>query len=234
MRKFLLVVLVLLVVGLVAADRIGVRVAQNEIGKQVAAQYNLSQQPDVSIHGIPFLTQALQGEYDQIDVGIGDWTQEGITVHDVKVEMRGVNAPLDQVAAGNADNVTARTATASAVLPFDLIKERAPKEVKGIRAKNGNLEVDMAGQVLAFNLNGTAELTVKPSKRGIAITPVKVTTSGISVPLDAVRDRLTWFVPITDLPVGSRISQIDVTDQGLKVAASADNVNLGRLQQTPR
>lgn len=234
MRKFLLVVLVLLVVGLVAADRIGVRIAQNEIGKQVAAQYNLSQQPDVSIHGIPFLTQAVGGEYDQIDVGIGDWTQQGITVHDVKVEMRGVNAPLDQVAAGNADNVVARTATASAVIPFDVIKKNAPKEVKAVRANGDNLEVDMSGQVLAFALNGTAELSVKPSKRGIAITPVKVSTSGISVPLDAVRDRLTWYVPIIDLPVGSRISQVQVTGDGIKVAASADNVKLGRLQQTTR
>ncbi|WP_026417000.1 LmeA family phospholipid-binding protein [Actinomadura oligospora] len=234
MRKFLLVVLVLLVVGLVAADRIGVRVAQNEIGKQVAAQYNLSRQPDVSIHGIPFLTQAVGGEYDRIDVGIGDWTQQGITVRDVKVEMRGVNAPLDQVAAGNADNVTARTATASAVLPFDVIKGRAPKEVKAVRAKDGNLEVDMVGQVLAFSLNGTAELKVVPSRRGISITPVKVTTSGISVPLDAVRDRLTWYVPITELPLGSRISRIQVTDQGLRVSASADNVKLGQLQQTVR
>ncbi|MFC4912866.1 DUF2993 domain-containing protein [Actinomadura gamaensis] len=234
MRKFLLVVLVLLVVGLVAADRIGVRVAQNEIGKQVAAQYNLSRQPDVTIHGIPFLTQAVQGNYDQIDVGIGDWTQQGITVHDVKVEMHGVDAPLDQVAAGNADNVTARTATASAVIPFDVIKSRAPKEVKGVRAKGDNLEVDMAGQVLTFNVNGTAELSVKPSRRGIAITPVKVTTSGITVPLDAVRERLTWYVPITDLPVGSRIRQIQVTDQGLKVSAEADNVKLSNLQQPVR
>ncbi|MEV4252685.1 DUF2993 domain-containing protein [Spirillospora sp. NPDC049652] len=234
MRKFLLVVLILLVVGLVAADRIGVRVAEREIGKQVAAQYNLAERPDVTIHGIPFLTQAVQGEYDQIDVGIGDWTQQGITVHDVKVEMRGVDAPLDQVAGGNADSVTARTATASAVLPFDVIKSRAPKEVKAVRAKGENLEVDMAGQVLAFTLNGTAELSVKPSRRGIAITPVKVSTSGITVPLDTVRDRLTWFVPITDLPVGSRIKQIQVTPEGLKVAATADNVKLGQLQQTTR
>ncbi|RFU43354.1 DUF2993 domain-containing protein [Actinomadura logoneensis] len=231
MRKFLLVVLVLLVVGLVAADRIGVRVAQNEIGKQVAAQYDLAKRPDVTIHGVPFLTQAVQGEYDQIDVRIGDWTQQGITVQDVKVEMRGVDAPLDQVAGGNADSVTARTATASAVLPFDLIKSRAPKEVKAVRAKDGNLEVDMSGQVLAFSLNGTAELSVKPSRRGIAITPVKVSTSGITVPLDTVRDRLAWYIPITDLPVGSRISQIHVTGEGVEVAATAENVKLGQLQK---
>src|SRR5262245_62121400 len=113
MRKVLLVFAILLVVGVVVADRVGVRIAQNEIGKQVAAQYNLQSQPEVTIHGIPFLTQAIQGDYDQIDVKLGNYTEQGVTVGDVTIEMRGVKAPLSEVAGGNADNVTADTATAS-------------------------------------------------------------------------------------------------------------------------
>ncbi|WP_255269462.1 LmeA family phospholipid-binding protein [Actinomadura madurae] len=77
MRKVLLVLLVLVAVAVVAADRLGVRVAEDKIGEQVAAQYNLRQQPDVTIHGIPFLTQALGGEYKHIEVAIGDWTEQG-------------------------------------------------------------------------------------------------------------------------------------------------------------
>lgn len=232
MRKVLLVLLVLVVVGVVAADRLGVRVAQNEIGKQVAAQYNLPEQPDVTIHGIPFLTQAVGGSYDKIDVAIGDWTEQGVTVQDVKIEMRGVDAPLSEVAAGNADGVTARTATASAVVPYDLIKERAPKEVKGIAPKGDDLQVELTGAVMGFPMAGTAVVEVEPTRKGIAITPVSVgSNGGPQVPLALVKRQLTWTVPVTNLPVGSRITDIQPTPGGLRVAATANDVRLNDLRK---
>lgn len=232
MRKVLLVLLVLVAVALVAADRIGVRVAQDKIGEQVAAQYNLQQQPDVTIHGIPFLTQAVGGEYDHIEVAIGDWTEQGVTVTGVKVDMRGVQAPLSEVTKGSSADVTARTATASAIVPYDVIKKEAPKEVRRIGPKGDDLSVDLTGNVLGFPVNGTAVVEVKPTAKGIAITPVSVGSNGAAqIPLALVKRQLTWVVPVADLPVGSRISKIEPTPEGLRVAATAENVRLNDLQQ---
>ncbi|GAA2615438.1 DUF2993 domain-containing protein [Actinomadura fulvescens] len=228
MRKVLLALLILLIGGVIAADRIGVRVAQNEIGKQVAAQYNLQEQPEVKIHGFPFLTQAVGGEYDQIDVKLGRWTDRGVTVGDVTIEMRGVNAPLADVAGGNANNVTARTATASAVIPYSVIKERAPKEVKGIAAKGDNLQLDLSGTIAGFPVDGSAVVSVKPSVRGIVITPVSGGLAGLpQVP--AVGQLVSWTVPVANLPVGSRISEIQPTPDGLRVSATANDVRLNDL-----
>ncbi|WP_018653701.1 DUF2993 domain-containing protein [Actinomadura flavalba] len=227
MRKFLLFLLVLVAVGLVAADRIGVRVAENQIGRQVAQQYDLAAQPDVTIHGIPFLTQALGGEYERIDVSIGDWTGQGVTVGDVKIDMRGVRAPLSEVAAGNASNVVARTATASAVLPYSVIKERAPKEVQSIAQAGDQLKVQLSGQILGFQLDGDATIAVKPTARGIQLSPTSVGTGGVRLPVAA----LSWYVPITDLPVGSRISRVEPTPEGVRVSATAENVKLSELEQ---
>ncbi|URM96365.1 DUF2993 domain-containing protein [Actinomadura madurae] len=232
MRKVLLVLLVLVAVAVVAADRLGVRVAEDKIGEQVAAQYNLRQQPDVTIHGIPFLTQALGGEYKHIEVAIGDWTEQGVTVTGVKVDMRGVDAPMSEVTKGSAANVTARTATASAVIPYDVIQKEAPKEVKRIGPKGDDLSVDMTGAVLGVPVNGTAVVEVKPTAKGIAITPVSVGSNGAAqIPLALVKRQLTWTVPVADLPVGSRISEITPTADGLRVAATAENVRLNDLQQ---
>ncbi|MCP9950837.1 LmeA family phospholipid-binding protein [Actinomadura madurae] len=232
MRKVLLVLLVLVAVAVVAADRLGVRVAEDKIGEQVAAQYNLRQQPDVTIHGIPFLTQALGGEYKHIEVAIGDWTEQGVTVTGVKVDMRGVEAPMSEVTKGSAANVTARTATASAVIPYDVIQKEAPKEVKRIGPKGDDLSVDMTGAVLGVPVNGTAVVEVKPTAKGIAITPVSVGSNGAAqIPLALVKRQLTWTVPVADLPVGSRISEITPTADGLRVAATAENVRLNDLQQ---
>jgi hypothetical protein len=231
MRKVLLVLLVLVIGGVVAADRIGVRIAQDQIGQQIQAQNYLLRQPDVTIHGFPFLTQALGGEYERIDVVIGDWTQEDIKLSDVRIEMRGLNAPLSDITTGNSENVTARTATASGVVPYDAIQKRAPKEVKRIGPKGDNLEVDLTGSLMGLPLNGTAVLSVKATGKGLAITPVSVGSGGAQVPLALLQRQLTWNVPVTDLPIGSRISDIRPTPQGLRIAATADNVQLSKLQQ---
>ncbi|MFG2006557.1 DUF2993 domain-containing protein [Spirillospora sp. NPDC048911] len=228
MRKVLLVLLILLIGGVIAADRVGVRVAQDEIGKQVAAQYNLQQRPEVKIHGFPFLTQAIGGEYDQIDVKLGQWTDRGVTVGDVTIEMRGVQAPLSEVTSGNAGNVTARTATASAVIPYSVIKARAPKEVKDIAPKGDYLQVDLNGVIAGYPLKGSAVVSVKPSAKGIVVTPISGGLAGLPQ-LPAVGQLVSWTVPVANLPVGSRISDIQPTPDGLRVAATASDVRLNDL-----
>lgn len=231
MRKALLGLLIVVAVGLVVADRVGVRIAQNRIGQQVAAQYNLPRQPDVTIHGIPFLTQVVGGEYDHITVDIGDWTEQGVTVSDVTVDMRGLNAPLSDVINGDTTNMTADTAAASAIIPYDVIKKEAPKEVRSIGPKGNDLSVDLTGSVLGVQVNGTAVVSVKPTSKGIAITPESVGEGAAQMPLTLVRQQLTWVVPVRDLPIGARISGIQPTAGGLKVTATAHNVNLNDLQQ---
>jgi hypothetical protein len=237
MRK-LLVVLIFLAVVLAAigviADPIARNRAEDEIANQVAAQVNdLSQRPEVTIHGFSFLLQALTGEYEEIDVALGRWTDQGITVNDVNVELRGLNAPLSEILKGGGANITAQTATASAVVPYEVIRQRAPREVERISPRGDNLQVDLTGSILGFPLSGTAVLSVKPSSRGISITPVSVGANGGSqIPVVALRQRLSWVVPVTDLPVGSRISEITPTSGGLRVAATANDVRLNDLPNT--
>lgn len=232
MRKVLLVLLVLVAVGLVVADRVGVRIAEDKIGEQVAAQYDLRQRPDVTIHGIPFLTQAIGGDYDHIEVEIGDWTQRGVTVTGVKVDMRGVAAPMSEVTKGSAANVTAKTATASAVVPYDVIKKEAPRGVKRIGPKGDDLEVDLQGSYLGRPFTGTAVVQVRPTARGITVSPLSVgSNGGPQIPVALVRQQFTWLVPVASLPLGSRISRIEPTADGLRVSATAENVRLNDLRQ---
>lgn len=232
MRKVLLVFLILAIGGVVVADRFGVRMAEDEIGKRVAAQYKLQRQPDVTIHGFPFLTQVVGGEYDRIDVGLGDWTEQGVTVNDVKIEMRGVRAALNDMINGNSSQVTARTATASAVLPYEVLKQRAPKGVQSIGPNGSDLELRGTYAFLGVSAPVDVIVSVKPTGKGIAITPRSVGSAGIRVPLALVQDRLTYIVPVSNLPIGSRISDIQVTPGGLRVAATAQNVDLNNLPTT--
>lgn len=233
MRKVLLVLLFVLIIGLIAADRVGVAVAQDQIAKQVAAQNDLPSKPDVKIHGIPFLTQAVGGEYKKIDVRIGRLTRQGVTLEDVQVELSDVQAPLSDVINGDASNVVAGTATASAIVPYDAVRRRAPASVKSISANGSNLQVSGNLSVLGFSGDVTIVAAVRATGRGIGISPQSVRSGGGSaVPLALLRDRFTFTVPVRDLPLGSRISKVEVTPDGLRIAATADDVKLAEVPKT--
>ena len=230
MRKVLLALLVVLVIGLVVADRVGVMVAQNQIAKQVAAKSDLPRPPDVKIHGIPFLTQAIGGEYKKIDVTIGPMTQQGVTLNDVKVELDGVKAPLTEVINGDTSNVVASTATASAIVPYDAVRRRAPSAIKSLSANGSDLQVQGSLALLGFSRDVTIVAAVKATSKGIAVTPRSVRASGgPTVPVSLLRERFTFTVPVQQLPLGSRITDVEVTPHGLRIAASADNVKLNNV-----
>jgi len=234
MRKVLIAIAVLLIGGLIAADRIGVVVAQNEIGRHIANQYNLQKQPKVSIGGFPFLTQAISGNFDKITVDIGDWTQQNVTVHELKIEISGLHAPLGDVINNNISNITADTATASAIIPFDAIQKQAPPQVKEISASGSDLQLKGTWSVAGL-ISAPLTVTVKLSAtaQGIAVTPQTVqNANGPKVPVGLLQQSLTFVVPVRNLPIGSRISQVDVTPTGLRVAATANNVRFSQFPNT--
>jgi hypothetical protein len=183
----------------------------------------------VNIHGFPFLTQAIGGQYDQIDVNIGNWTQQDITVSDLKIQLSGLKAPLMDVLNGDNSRMAARTATASAIVPYDVIKKRAPQGVKEISAQGKDLRLRGTFAFLGFNTDVTMVVAVKATRQGIAITPDSVQTGGAAIPISILQQRLTFTVPVQNLPIGSRISKVEVTPNGLLVAATADNVKFNDL-----
>jgi hypothetical protein len=233
MRKVLVVILLLLIGGVIAADRLGVRKAEDEIAKQVASQYGLDTRPDVKIHGFPFLTQAIGGTYDQIDVTLGQWTEKGVTVNDAKLKLSGVRAPLADVVNGNSSQITARNATASATVPYAVVQKYAPQGVQGISANGSNLQARVSGSYLGIRVAGNLVASLKATPQGIAVTPQSVSNGGAQVPLAMLQQRYTFVIPARNLlPMGARVSDIEVAPGGLRIAATVDNVRLENLAKS--
>lgn len=67
MRK-LIIFLVVIIVVVVAADRVGDVVAERLVADNLQTSQHLQQRPDVSIDGIPFLTQFASGHYQHIEI----------------------------------------------------------------------------------------------------------------------------------------------------------------------
>jgi hypothetical protein len=233
MRKVLVVILLLLIGGVIVADRVGVRMAEDEIAKQVATQYRLDERPQVDIHGFPFLTQAIGGEYDQIDVTLGNWTEQGVTVNDASLRLSGVQAPLADVVNGNSAQIAVRNATASAVVPYSVVQKYAPRDVRNISANGSNLQARVAGSFLGIRLSGDLVASIKATPQGIAVTPQSVSSGSTRIPLATLRERYTFVIPTRNLlPMGARLSDLEVTPQGLRIAATADDVKLENLSKS--
>jgi hypothetical protein len=205
-------------------------VAQNEIAKNVASQYDLDHTPDVSIKGFPFLTQALDGRYGEIDINVGDLTQQGIRLTDTKVALKGVTAPMSDAMNGDSSKMVADSATSTATIGYDDVNKSAPNNMK-VSAAGSNLQVRGPYTVpgLGITRTVTATVSVQPSGRSVRVVPQSVKTGGTTVPLSLVRQAFTFTMSVKGLPLNTRITGVKVEPQGLRVSTTAQNVKLDSL-----
>ncbi|GAA0506130.1 hypothetical protein GCM10011581_47900 [Saccharopolyspora subtropica] len=104
--KKLAIALVILIGLLVAADFGAAAFAEYQVAKRMAAQLQLRETPDVRINGFPFLTQAVAGDYRDVQVAAN-------AVHVAQFNELGIEADLHharvstaEVLAGTADRIT--------------------------------------------------------------------------------------------------------------------------------
>jgi hypothetical protein len=201
MRKFL-VALVILAVVLVVLDRAGLFIAQREIGSRVQSAYGLPARPGVSVQGFPFLTQVASGNYQQIDVST----------------FTGVHAPLSLLFGQSGNGVTADNATGTALIPFSQVQRRLPA---GIRiSPDGSSDLHVSGTGGYGTVRGTAKLGVSSS--GITVRPQRLSIAGISA--QSLASRLTFTIPVGELPLHLTVTAVHVTQDGLVVDAAGHNV----------
>ncbi|WP_405163850.1 DUF2993 domain-containing protein [Nocardia sp. NBC_01499] len=230
--RALLILIVVLLIALVVGDRVTVRMAQNEIGRKIAADYHLPQQPKVEIGGFPFLTQAFDGNYHDIDIRVGDWSQQNLSVHNLDVTLTDVAAPLDDLLHNRTSNLVAATAAATAVVPYDTVRGYAPSGVKSISNSPDGLRVTGTFSVEGIPVPATIVVTVAPTDDGIEVTPVSVQSAvgGPTMSLAMLRKTLTFTVPLQRLPLGAKLTAIQPGPDGLQVTAVAHDVHFSDLQ----
>ncbi|MEV6767498.1 DUF2993 domain-containing protein [Nocardia sp. NPDC051030] len=229
--RALLILIVVLAIAVVVGDRVAVVVAQDEIGRTIAKEYNLPERPKVEIGGIPFLTQAIGGNYRDIDIRVGEWSGQGITVRDLEVSLSDVSAPLSDLLNSRTENLVAGTATATAVVPYDTVRGYAPEGVESISNGPNGLRVTGTFSVEGLRVPATVVVTVAPTDDGIEVTPVSVQSAsgGPTIPLALLRSSLTFTVPLQKLPLGARLTAIRPDTDGLHVTAVAHSVRFSDL-----
>jgi hypothetical protein len=235
-----LVLLVLLGAALVVADRVAASYAERAIGDRVSQQLTARQataeKPDVTVKGVPFLTQVLAGRYQEIRILLTDFAGPAGNGKDIKmpsldIRATDVSAPLDSIRSGSGD-IVAGTVAGTGTIGYpdlaELIGQRGLKLGERDGKIVGSVPIQALGQTVTAS--GTAALAVKDGVVSVTFTDVKA--AGLpDIPLvrslvDGYAKRLAIDLKVPALPLGLKVRKVEATPAGLVVTAGASNVSL--------
>jgi hypothetical protein len=228
MRR-LLIVLVVLAALLVAADRIGVVVAQNRLASEIQQQLDLDAKPDVSIRGVPFLTQAIRGTYTDIRMQLPDVDAGDVQDLSVNARLQGAHVSLSDALGGNVDRIPVDQISGTLLIPYDQLARASGISGLTITREGDSLRLTGSVQVLGRSINAEAVGRVEVDDGRIAINAEQAEVGGIPVPkavLDEAARLLSFRVQPQNLPLNLRITAVHLTDTGLLVDAVSDDVVL--------
>ncbi len=236
----LLVFLLLLAGVVVALDRFAASYAERRIGDevtaQVASQQATSEKPQVTVEGVPFLTQVLDGRYQDIKIRLNNFAGPAGNGRTIKlplldVRARDVLAPLDTLRSGSGE-ITASTVTGTAVITYDELATLIDYPGLKLTERDGKLigaaPLKALGQT--FDATGAAELIVKGGVVQVRFS--EVTAEGLpNVPIvrnlvNAYVQRISVDLKVPALPLKLAVEKVEPRPDGLHVTAGATDVAL--------
>jgi hypothetical protein len=242
-RRLLITLIVLLVIiggALFAVDRFGASYAERRIAdrvsRQLAEQKASSAPPEVTIGGVPFVTQVLDGRYKEITILLRDFTGPAGNGKTVKLPLldiraRDVRAPLDTIRNGSGD-ITATTVSGVGTVDYVSLATLVGRKGLKLTERDGKLigsgPLEALGQT--FNVTGTANLTVTGDVLQVRFE--QVTAEGVpTVPLvqnliNAYARQISIDLKLPKLPLQLKVQKVAPRPEGLVVTAGADEVPL--------
>ena len=227
----LVIVAVLLGIGLLA-DRAVEKWAEGYVADQLTEQAGLAGTPDVDVRGFPFLTQALDGTYDDVRISLtaDELGQPEGTGADVRLQ--GVHIPLSNVLSGDVQEVPVDRIDGTATLSYALLSAQLGGD--STLAQDGDgLRVTKTVEVLGYTLPLTATGTVSLDGDELVVDVEQATGAGVDVPgflVDQVSDLLDLRYPVPALPFGLQLTSVTPAQDGVVVEVEATDTVLAPLE----
>jgi len=234
------VLVLILVAGLAVADRFAASYAERKISdrvaQQVAQQKATSEQPKVTIEGIPFLTQVARGLYQQIRIQLGNFSGpvgEGRTIKmkELDATANDVRAPLSTIRSGNGE-VTAGSVVGTGLIDYAQIAQLAGQPGVKLTEQNGKLVGSAPVQVLGqtFTISATADLKVQGDLVQVQFSNVKADglpdNALVRGLVNTYVQKLAFNLRIPALPLDLKVKSVEPQADGLKITAAASHVSL--------
>lgn len=224
------IVAVLLGVGLLA-DRAVERWAEGYVADQLTQQAGLAGTPDVDVRGFPFLTQALEGRYDDVRISLtaAELGQQGTTAD---VRLVGVRLPLSTVLSGDVREVPVDRIEGTATLSYDLLSDQLGGD-STVGPEGDGLRVTKTVELLGYTLPLTATGTVTLDGDELVVDVERASGAGVDVPgflVDRAGDLLDLRYAVPALPFGLRLTSVTPAADGVVVEVEATDTVLAPLE----
>lgn len=212
-----------------AADRVGAAVAGRVLAEELQRSGGFTARPEVDVRGVPFLTQALQGRYDRIDVvardvPAGEVAGEPFEVSRLSASLRGARVPLADALSGTVTSVPVDRVDARVLLPFSVLQRRSDVADLTVAAEEDRLRLRGSVEVFGQEVTGSALSRIAAEDSAVVVTAERIDV-GNDVASDlltrALRGRFDVRVPIGGLPYGLQVDGVSVQPDGLSVTARA-------------
>jgi hypothetical protein len=169
--KKLIVVLVVLAGLLVGADFGLAAFAEHTISQKARAQLGLADDPSVSVHGFPFTTQALSGDYSQISVSAAGVRVAKLSDVELSAELKNVTAPLSELLAGNTKAIKIGTLQGAVTIKASDIARISPLDkVEDLKIEPSTQEYVTTGKDTMTDAQRKADAQLDKPQAGIRLS----------------------------------------------------------------
>ena len=219
----------MLLVLLVAADRVAAAVAERLLADELQRSGGFASRPDVEVRGVPFLTQVLAGRYDRIDVvardvDAGEVAGTPVELSRLSATLRGARVPLDDALSGTVTSVPVDRVDARVLLPFSVLERSTDVGDLTVAPDGDRLRLRGSVEVFGQELTASARGRLTVDDGAVVVTAESVDVGNDVVDDlvgNAVEDRFDVRVPLTGLPYGLEVDAVTVQPDGLAVTARA-------------
>jgi hypothetical protein len=222
-----LIALIVIIVLLVAADFIARAVAENVAASQFQKQGNLTNKPDVSIEGFPFLTQVASRNFSDVKVTAANEKEGPVTITSINATASAVHINSYSFNSGKIGRISGTLLIDFASLGNTLTAEIGPL---GTLLNGAGLDLSAAGpdevkasiNLLVTTGSATWRVSrVSPTELNVRLVASSGLTSSLLGSMQDVN------IPIPKLPLGLTIDSVRVSAAGVVGTISGSNVPFG-------
>ncbi|HIV58360.1 MAG TPA: DUF2993 domain-containing protein [Candidatus Stackebrandtia faecavium] len=234
----LVVVLALVILG----DRIAANVAENKVAAMVAneaASHGVSSEsePEVDIKGVPFLTQFIGSNYQQIDVTLPDVSSEELQLEKVDISVKGVDAPASAVLNGDGE-VVAETVDAVVHMGYDelerilgeTVAEVVDVSVESVDDNVLTVAISLETQGQTLELTGELEVTIPGDTLRVAPKNFELGDGagfpGSDMLVSQVMSAFEMSLALPQMPYDLQLEDPSFGEDSIRIGGTSKNVQL--------
>ena len=223
----ILAVLAVLAVSVALADRSCAALAEHKASEYLTEPFG--HKPSVRVHGTPFLTQALRGRYQDIEVSGGGLQVGEMAGATLEAHLFNALLPPRELLGGRTTELPVERVEGRIVLPYGEVARVSHIPGLSLTYERERLIASASLPVPGINqlarVSGHAVLSVVDGTVWLRVRGLSV--AGISLPSIVVKQlmpSLNVLIPLPELPYGLRLDELRPVASGLLVCGSAQDV----------